>query len=302
MLKKLSFILCLLLIVVACQNKPQTTTKNKNKVIYTTFFPVTDLTQRIVGDKMEIKTIIKGNQEPHSFELTPKEMAKLSEADLIVYNGANMEGFIPDLMDKLKDENKFLNLSQGLTLLESGDSLDGKTRNVNPHTWLSIKNVLIQLDTIYQKIVSIDPQNEAYYKANFEKSLKEFSALENDFKQQLNKVQKTDKYFVVAHAAFNYLAHDYGLKQIAVSGISPEDEPSAQQLKKIADFVKDKGITTIFFDGKATPKVAETLSKNTNTKTSTLYTMESLTDEEIKLGYIGIMRHNLKALIESFNE
>ena len=98
------------------------------------------------------------------------------------------------------------------------------------------------------------------------------------------------------------MADDYGLKQVAVTGISPEDEPSAKQLKTIADFVKAHNIKTIFFEGKATPKVAETLAKNTNTKTSTLYTLENLTEEEAQKGYINLMRENLKNLVASFNE
>ena len=172
----------------------------------------------------------------------------------------------------------------------------------NPHTWLSVKNAIIQLDTIYKKVSSIDPENEAYYKENLKKAQDEFRALDKKFETELSKVKSKQKYFVVSHAAFNYLANDYGLKQVAVTGISPEDEPSAKQLQKIADFVKKYKINTIFFEGKATPKVAETLAKNTNTKTDTLYTMENLTDEEIEMGYLKLMELNLKALLKSFNE
>ena len=279
------------------------TNKGNKKTIYTSFFPVTDLTKRIVGDKMNVETIIAPNEEPHSFEFKSEDMKKVTNASLIVYNGANMESFIDDLKKSLKNDDKFLDLSQGLTLLETKSDL--KTANhasVNPHTWLSIKNAMKQMDTLYKKISSIDPENEAYYKKNLEENLKEFKEMDEKFEKTLSSVKKKDKYFVVSHAAFNYLADDYGLKQVAVTGISPEEEPSAKQLKEIADFVKEKGITTIFFEGKATPKVAQTLAQNTGTKTSTLYTMENLTEEEIKLGYIKLMQKNLENLMESFNE
>lgn len=331
--KIISIIMISCMFLVACssnkdeKNKEQKTTEQKGnkKVIYTTFFPVTDLTKRIVGDKMEVKTIIKGNQEPHSFELKAGDMQEIVKADLIIYNGANMESFISAIEDTVKDKNKFLNLSQGLTLLESGDGLEEEEEHgehkdgdkhedehghnhkhghdkTNPHTWLSVKNAIIQLDTIYKKVSSIDPENEAYYKENLKKAQDEFRALDKKFETELSKVKSKQKYFVVSHAAFNYLANDYGLKQVAVTGISPEDEPSAKQLQKIADFVKKYKINTIFFEGKATPKVAETLAKNTNTKTDTLYTMENLTDEEIEMGYLKLMELNLKALLKSFNE
>lgn len=309
MKKKFSFFISLLvvgsIILTACGSKKIKEASNlpnseNKKVVYTTFFPVTYLTNRIVKDKMEVKTIIKGSDEPHSFDLKPNEMKDILKADLIVYNGANMESFIDALKSSVNDDNKFLNLSDGLTLLDSSDGLSDKHDRINPHTWLSVKNAMIQLDTIYRKISSIDPENEPFYKDNLNKALEEFKVLDKKFETEISKIDKKDKYFVVSHAAFNYLANDYGLKQIAVTGISPDEEPSAKQLKVIADFVKKNGISTIFFEGKATPKVAQTLAKNTNTKTSTLYTMENLTDEEIKMGYLKLMEKNLDALIESF--
>lgn len=286
------------------EEKEEKKQEEPKKLVYTTFFPVYDLTSRIIGDKMEIKTIIGISDQPHDFELKANDMAEISKADLIIYNGANMEAFIEDLKAVVKDDSKFLDLSQGLTLLEAGDETgkEHNHENVNPHTWLSVKNAQIQLDTIYQKISSIDPENDAYYKQNLDQNLAEFKKLDDRFEQELSSIQKEKKYFVVSHAAFNYLASDYGLKQVAVTGISPEEEPSAKQLKQIADFVKKNKITTIFFEGKATPKVAETLAKETGTKTDTIYTMENLSEEEAAMGYLKLMEHNLEVLGKSFHE
>lgn len=306
LVKTLSLVLSLSLLfgLVACQTKDKAPAEqNGKKLIYTTFYPVYDLTKRIVGDKMNVKMLIKSNEEPHSFELKSSDMAALNKADLIVYNGANMEGFIKDVEAAVKNKEKFLNLSQGLTLLEAASDLASANHDaVNPHTWLSVKNAMEQLDTICRKLSAIDPANKTYYEQNLQKSLKEFKALDDEFTKVLSGIKKKDKCFIVSHAAFNYLAHDYGLKQIAVTGISPEDEPTAAQLKKIADFVKEHGIKTILFEGKTTPKVAETLAKNTGTKTGTIYTLENLTEEEAKLGYIELMRRNLRELEKVLSE
>lgn len=325
MKKLLSLMTAGLIVLSGCTKAPQTQEmvmpEAEKKVIYTTFFPVYDLTSRIVGDKMEVRTIIKANQEPHDFELQANEMASISEADLIVFNGAGMEGFIEDLEELVKNDDKFLDLSQGLTLLESNeddhdydhDSHEEHEEHddrdhghdhsgVNPHTWLSIKNAMIEMDTIYQKVASMDPENEAYYKDNLEKSLAEFKKLDDQFISEISKIDREEKYFIASHAAFNYLANDYGLKQIAVTGISPEDEPSASQLQTIADFVQKNKISTIFFEGKATPKVAKILAETTNTKTAAIYTMESLTEEEMAMGYLKLMELNLQELVKSFNE
>nr|WP_072536670.1 metal ABC transporter substrate-binding protein [Anaerococcus mediterraneensis] len=284
------------------KDKPVQEEKTEDKkTIYASFYPVAEFVKMIAGDKFEVKTIIDTSDEPHSFELTSQAMKDLGDADLIAYNGAGMESFIDDLKDNIKNNDKFLDLSAGLTLLDSSGEGSDMT-SVNPHTWLSIKNAKIMVDNIYRKLSAMDPDNEGYYKENLDKVLSKFDKLDDKFTEELSKVKDKEKYFVVSHAAFNYLADDYGLKQVAVTGISPEEEPSAKDLKTIADFVKDKNIKTIFFEGKATPKVAETLAKNTGTKTSTLYTMENLDESMIEKGYIGLMEENLKALVESFNE
>ncbi|WP_261433665.1 metal ABC transporter solute-binding protein, Zn/Mn family [Berryella wangjianweii] len=289
-------------------------------VVYATFFPVKDLTERIVGDKMEVRSIITGSQEPHDFELKTSDMAKLSKADLVVYNGAGMESFIDDLKRVVGDDSRFLDLSQGLTLLKGKDvhdhdhdgdgdhdgdhAEDGHGHahgGVNPHTWLSIRNAQAELASICDKVSALDPDNASFYRQNRDKALAEFKALDERFAAELGKVPAERRIFVVSHAAFNYLASDYGMKQVAVTGISPDEEPSAAELATIADFMKKSGVSTIFFEGTATPKVAETLAASTGARTSTLYTMESLTDDEAALGYLGLMERNLNALLESFD-
>ena len=302
----LGIFLILGLFLASCSNNSKNISKKENssekKLIYTSFFPVEELTKRIVGDKFEVKSIIDKSQEPHSFELKTEDIKNIIKADLVIYNGAGMETFIDDLKNFTDDKEKFVDLSKNLTLLSSAK--DGKVSKdkVNPHTWLSIKNAMVELEEIYEKVSEIDPDNKDFYKKNLDKNLDMFKKMDEKFANELKDVDENKRYFVVSHAAFNYLASDYNLKQVAVTGISPEDEPSAKQLKTIADFVKKHDISTIFFEGKATPKVAETLAKSTNTKTSTLYTMENLTKEEAQMGYLKLMEENLKSLKESFDE
>lgn len=292
-------------VLVGCSaqnNTTKTTEQVSKKTVYTTFFPVYDLTKRIVGDKVDVKMIIEGNQEAHGFELTPQVMKDVQQADALIYNGAGMEEFIDDLKNATKENVKFVDLSQGLTLLTTGDGLTDAKQSVNPHTWLSIKNASVMAQTISEQLSHLDSVNKEYYASNLKKVKEELDSLDKEFKTAMDRINRPEKYFVVSHAAFNYLAYDYGLKQIAVTGISPEEEPTAQQLKLIADFVLANNISTIFFEGKATPKVAQTLADNTKVKTGTLYTMETLTQDEMNKGYIGLMKDNLKALVDSFNE
>ena len=139
------------------KNIENTATEEKSaevkKTIYSSFFPVAEFVKMIAGDKFEVKTIIQTNEEPHSFELTSQAMKDLDGADLIAFNGAGMESFIDDLKANIKDDDKFLDLSAGLNLLDSSKEGSDMT-SINPHTWLSIKNAKVMVDNIYREVVS----------------------------------------------------------------------------------------------------------------------------------------------------
>ena len=157
------------------------------------------------------------------------------------------------------------------------------------------------MSTIAEAVSALDPDNAQFYQENSEKTQAELKKLDKKFEESLAKIPAQKRYFVVSHAAFNYLAHDYGLRQVAVTGISPSEEPTAAQLATISDFVRKHEISTIFFEGKATPKVAQTLARETGVETSSIYTLESVSDEERDLGYITLMERNLDALVKAFN-
>lgn len=152
------------LVFTACSKNTNENKKNESskRVIYTSFFPVEELTKRIVKDKFEVKSIIDKSEEPHSFELKTEDIKNIIKSDLVIYNGAGMETFIDDLKASMKDENKFVDLSQGLELLSSAKDGDDIKKAVNPHTWLSIKNAMKEMQTIYEKVSEIDPENKTF--------------------------------------------------------------------------------------------------------------------------------------------
>lgn len=200
--KKLFFILALVLFsMTSCGNndkkiedKPAEAYNTADKkTIYASFYPVAEFVKMIAVDKFEVKTIINTSEEPHSFELTSQAMKDLSTADLIAYNGAGMESFIDDLKDNVKDNDKFLDLSAGLSLLDSSSEESDMT-SINPHTWLSIKNAKIMVDNVYEKLSRMDPDNEGYYKENLDKTLAKLDELDKKFEDELAKVNDKTNY------------------------------------------------------------------------------------------------------------
>ena len=301
MKKKILIVLVILLSLVGCSNKPKEDNGKLNVAV--SFYIMEEFTNRIGGDKVTINNLV-GSGDAHHWEPTPKDIVSLEKADLLIMNGAGFEGWLPDVLSALKtDKLTVIDTSKDIQLLESSHEHEHEHEHgdFDPHTWLSPKNALKQLNVIKDALVSKDPNNKDYYEENFNTARIEFEDLHKSFQETLNNTKRKD--IVVAHAAFGYLVNEYGLTQVAVEGLTPDSEPAPSRISEIIKFVKEHDIKIIFFDSPANPKVAETIAKEVGVKASLLSPIESLTSqqESNRENYITIMKDNLEALKEALN-
>lgn len=301
MKKVIACICAMALVLVGCANSKQAEKKGERKLqVYASFYPIAEFTKQIVQDKMDVKTIIENGEEPHDFELSTKQAAQLTKADLIIYNGAKMETWI-DALKQSAPKPTYVDTSVGIDLIKEDENTHHEEgehyHEINPHIWLSLKNAQKQLATIKDAIIKKDPTNQKFYEENFEQFVKSLQALDAEYAKQLKDTKL--KTIVVSHEAYSYLAKDYGLKEESISGFSPEAEPSLAKLAQLKQLVEQQKVKTIFFDENATSKVSEVLAKEANVKTSILYTLEK---EEENQDYITIMKKNLEILVKALNE
>ena len=301
MKKKILIVLVILLSLVGCSNKPKEDNGKLNVAV--SFYIMEEFTNRIGGDKVTINNLV-GSGDAHHWEPTPKDIVSLEKADLLIMNGAGFEGWLPDVLSALKtDKLTVIDTSKDIQWLESSHEHEHEHEHgdFDPHTWLSPKNALKQLNVIKDALVSKDPNNKDYYEENFNTARIEFEDLHKSFQETLNNTKRKD--IVVAHAAFGYLVNEYGLTQVAVEGLTPDSEPAPSRISEIIKFVKEHDIKIIFFDSPANPKVAETIAKEVGVKASLLSPIESLTSqqESNRENYITIMKDNLEALKEALN-
>ncbi len=169
----------------------------------------------------------------------------------------------------------------------------------DPHLWLSPKMAIKEVETIAKELVKIDPDNKEVYETNKNNYIQKLQQLDQAYTDAFANVK--NKEIITQHAAFGYLADSYGLTQVPIAGLSPDNEPSAKQLKELKEFAQQHNINTIFFEENASSKVAETLANELNAKTAVLNTLEGLSEEDQKNGatYISIMEDNLKVLQEA---
>lgn len=275
---------------------------NTNVIVASTY-PAYDLTKRIVGDKYEVTQFVPNGQEPHDYEPTARKIGALYDAKLYIEIGFGFETYTNSLPDEIK--NKALTLSDGIEPLYSfhshhhehnhEDVNDSET--VNPHIWLSIKNAIKMMNSIFNKMALIDENNKAYYEANYLKNKELFEALDTKYRKELQN-RKTN-YIATTHEAFGYLCKDYGLEEIAIMGITSADSPTASELAKITDELKNKEIKVIFGEAGESSSFSDAIASSLKIKRSSLNTIEALNDLTQNEDYLSLMESNLISLKEA---
>ncbi len=280
--------------------------------VTTSIYPIYSIAKEIGGDKIKLNNIIPFGVEAHGFEPTPADMAKLSKSDIFITSGDSMEPWKDKIVKSLKIEQKVFDMSEHVKLkaIQEEDEHHEDEKNekghshehahdhsgIDPHYWVSLNNYILMTETITKLFVEKDSTNKDFYIQNSNDYLTKVKALKE--KYDLSMATCTNKKILVNHDAFGYFADDYGVKQYSISGMSPEDKPSAKQISELIDLVKNEKINTVFFEEFASPKVAQTIAKATNVKIDALRPAENISKEENKkgYGYLQIMENNLEKL------
>jgi len=281
--------------------------------VVTTFYPMYEFSRQVGGEYADVTALIPPGAEPHDWEPSAQDMVKLKEADIFVYNGV-VEGWVDDALSSaangeriVVEASKGISLMEGLPEEEEGEEHEHEHEHeegpiLDPHVWLDPVLAQQEVAAIEAAFEQADPAHKDDYKKNADAYIAKLKALDEAFKADLKDVKRTQ--FVTQHAAFGYLAKQYGLTQVPIAGLSPEQEPSPDKLADIVKFAKEHQVKTIFFETLVEPKVAQVVANEIGAVTDVLNPLEGLTDEDQKnnLDYIGIMKNNLEALKKALNE
>jgi len=243
--------------------------------VVASFYPLAFAAEE-VAPGVPVENLTPPGAEPHDLELSPSDAATIRDARLVLLLG---HGFQPQLEDAAGNGDNVLRLldTPGLDLLPSGD----------PHVWLD----LIRYAKIVQRIgEALGAQGAA------ERLVARLEALDDEYRDGLANCERHE--IVTSHEAFAYLAQRYGLEQIPITGLSPEAEPQPADLSRVVDLVEERGVTTIYYETLVSPRIAETVARETGAKTAVLDPIEGLTPAEVAKGedYFTRMRANLQAL------
>ncbi|HEM2809808.1 TPA: zinc ABC transporter substrate-binding protein AdcA [Streptococcus suis] len=291
------------LLLGACGNS--TASEDGKLNIVTTFYPVYEFTKQVAGDEANVDLLVKAGTEVHGYEPSAKDIARIQEADAFVYENENMETWVHDVEGSIDTEKvNVISATEGMLLLPGGEeeheghdhSEEGHSHAYDPHVWLSPERAITLVENIRDSLVAKYPEKKDAFETNAAAYIEKLDALDAKYSETLSAAKQ--KYFVTQHTAFAYLALDYGLKQVSITGVAADEDPTPSRLAELTEYINKYGIKYIYFEENASKSVAETLAKETGVQLDVLNPLESLTDEDMKNGkdYISVMEDNLAAL------
>ncbi|GAA2109648.1 zinc ABC transporter substrate-binding protein [Microlunatus panaciterrae] len=267
--------------------------------ILAAFYPLQFIAERVAGGHARVDSLTQPGAEPHDVELTPRQVAAVADADLVVYErsfqAAVDEAISQSGTKRAFDTTTVVPLQPAGRPHQEGDpGSDPSGVGKDPHVWLDPTNVATIARAVSDRLAGVDPRHADDYRANATALTHDLSVLDGDFKHGLASCARTE--FITTHAAFGYLARRYGLTQIGISGLSPDTEPSPARMAEVQAEARAHQITTIFYESLVSPAVAQAIASDLKLKIDVLDPVEGLTARSRGRDYLEVMRANLTAL------
>lgn len=266
-----------------------------------TFDAMKEFVSAVGKDNVEISTIMPAGSDSHDFEPKAQDLETISNSDIFVYNGLGMEAWVENAISAANNpELIVVDASKGADVIEmkednhKEDDHEHEHGKYDPHLWLSLKGAQTQVANIKDALAQADPSNMDYYEQNYNDFISQLESLYNEYNSKFQNLEKRN--FVTGHAAFEYLARDFGLEENSVTDVFAEGEPSAQQLGQLVEYCRENNVTTIFSEEMASPDVSQTLANEVGAKIETIYTIEYAQDG---MTYLERMESNLSKIYES---
>ena len=271
-MKKCRYLVLFLLAIVglaACSSQKSSTDSSSSKLnVVATNSIIADITKNIAGDKINLHSIVPVGQDPHEYEPLPEDVKKTSKADLIFYNGINLETggnawFTKLVENAKKKENKdYYAVSDGVDVIYlEGQSEKGKE---DPHAWLNLENGIIYAQNIAKRLIEKDPDNKATYEKNLKAYVEKLTALDKEAKEKFNNIPEEKKMIVTSEGCFKYFSKAYNVPSAYIWEINTEEEGTPDQIKSLVEKLRKTKVPSLFVESSVDDRPMKTVSKDTN--------------------------------------
>ncbi len=243
----------------------------------TTFTILADMAQNVAGDAADVVSITKPGAEIHNYQPTPGDLLGAQDADLVLWNGLNLEQWFTQFLDNLPDVPSVV-LTEGIEPIGIGEGpYEGKP---NPHAWMSPTDALVYVENIRAAFAEADPANADIYNANAEAYAAQITATVEPIRQALAAIPEENRWLVTSEGAFSYLARDFGLKELYLWPINADQQGTPQQVRSVIDAVRANNIPVVFSESTISSKPAEQVARETGAKYGGVLYVDSLSEAD----------------------
>lgn len=256
--------------------------------VVTTFTVLADMAANVAGDAADVVSITKPGAEIHGYEPTPQDIVRASGADLILWNGMNLELWFEQFLTNMK-EVPSATLTDGIDPISiSSGSYEGKP---NPHAWMGLDNALIYIDNIVEAFVAQDPNNAEIYMANAEAYKEELRATIEPLRAAIAEIPEDRRWLVTCEGAFSYLARDFGMKELYLWPMNADQVGTPQQVRAVIDGVRENDIPVVFCESTVNTAPAEQVARETGAAYGGVLYVDSLSEPDGEVPtYLDLLR------------
>ena len=271
----------------------------KFKVV-TTFTVIQDIAQNVAGDAAEVQSITKPGAEIHDYQPTPQDIAQAQSADLIIWNGLNLERWFERFFQNMKNVPAVV-ATDGITPVSIYEGeYSGKP---NPHAWMSTSNALIYIENIKNAFIKYDPQNAKTYEENATRYAEKIKQLDKPLREKLAQVPENKRWLVTSEGAFGYLTKDYGFKEVYLWPINAEQQGTPKQVRKVIDAVRKNNIPVVFSESTISPKPMKQVAKETGAKYGGVLYVDSLSNKDGPVPtYVYLVNVTVSTIVKGFEK
>lgn len=261
-----------------------------------------DIAQNVAGSRVAVSTLIPSGLDPHAYEPTPGDLAKVADSAVLIVNGAGLEGFLDELLRNAGGDRLVIEASAGLTSrkVPEGHASAGHSEG-DPHFWLDPNNVIRYVENIRDGLSQVDPAGAAAYAANAQEYIVRLKELDQWIAAEVKAIPEGRRLLVTNHESLGYFADRYGFCVLGsiIPSVSTGASPSARQLAELVDAIKAAGVPAVFLETGSNPQLAQQLAREAGIRVVTQLYTHSPGPDGAAAGYIGMMKYNTRAIVDA---
>lgn len=266
--------------------------------VMTTFTVIQDIAQNVAGDAAVVESITKPGAEIHDYQVTPKDVIKAQNADLILWNGLNLERWFERFYENMPAKPVAI-VTEGIVPMPI---TEGAYQGApNPHAWMSPTNALIYVENIRQALVKYDPQNAETYNRNAAAYSEQIKAIDQPLRAKIAVIPEAKRWLVTSEGAFSYLAKDYGFKELYLWAINADQQGSPQQVRSVIDKVRTHNIPVVFSESTVSDRPSKQVAKETGAKYGGVLYVDSLSQADGAVPtYLDLLQVTVSTIVKGF--